>query len=494
MQSKKLFNKGWSNLKKVLGSKWFTVAIIALFVVQAGWIALSFRYPMIYDEGFHVDATRLFSQQLTPWLSSQPERLDTYGVLSNGGATLFHYLTSFLLRAVNVFTQNSAIEVITLRMAGVFMAAVGLYIYTKLFEFVGIPRHHANLAVLVFILLPIVPFVAATVNYDNMLFPLTGLFLYLGVRIIKSSKVTPHLLLWILTVGLLTSLVKFTFMPVFAVGILYIAWSQIHLIRVRGNEYGRIIELKKRPILLSGTALLISTLLFLSVYGVNIYRYGSLQPSCDQVLTEARCSNSYLVTRRNNAINTVDTRSLVQMPEYFSLWATQMINWTNMTGTLQSGEGLITKDPLPILYATVYFGSLVGLVLVGRSTGILVGKEYMFLYAVTVGLTFAVFLQNYGTYLEVRYPYAIQPRYLLTVIPVILVACIYSANQLLANRVAIKIVVLFGLGLLLTQGGGLTTHILKSDESWYWDNNNVVNVNNKARDILKPFVKEREDN
>jgi len=169
-------------IRRVLGSRGFLVFIIILFAFQSAWIAFSFRYPMLYDEYFHVNVIKLFSQQLSPFITSQPTSYDIFGVLSYGVATLFHYLMSFPYRAISVFTDNLAIQVISMRLVCIAFTAVGIVLFNKLFQKIGIKQVFINVALLLFVLLPIVPFVAATVNYDNMHYSLLSVWIYYLVK------------------------------------------------------------------------------------------------------------------------------------------------------------------------------------------------------------------------------------------------------------------------------------------------------------------------
>ncbi len=58
---------------KLLGSSKFFWAIVVVVVLQAAWIALSGRYPMAFDEDFHLGIIRLYAHHASPFWSSQPE-------------------------------------------------------------------------------------------------------------------------------------------------------------------------------------------------------------------------------------------------------------------------------------------------------------------------------------------------------------------------------------------------------------------------------------
>jgi hypothetical protein len=54
-----------------------------------------------------------------------------------------------------------------------------------------------------------------------------------------------------------------------------------------------------------------------------------------------------------------------------------------------------------------------------------------------------------------------------------------------------KAVMITVVTLLMLQGGGVVTFIVRSDASWYWHNRVVERVNESARDFLTPFMIDR---
>lgn len=486
--SMKLYNI----IHRVLENSNLTTAIIVLFMIQSLWISFSFRYPMLYDENFHFDAIKLFSQQVSPFISSQPVSYDVYGSLMNGGATMFHYLMSFPYRTISMFTDNLAIQVILLRVVNIIMAAVGILAFIKLFKIIDIKLIFINISIFLFILLPIVPFVASTINYDNMLFMLTPLFLIFCVKILLTKKILWHNFAWLVSLGCLASLVKFTFLPVFAISLVYLA---IFIFK----NHGMSIFLKLRASLNSSTKLLSASLIvtllvligmFSAVYLKNIVTYGSLQPSCQKQMSQKRCGQSGALIRSENAIATIDTRPLIQNPEFISAWTIQMANWTNMSGSSTANTGVVVREPLPVIYTTFFVASFLAIgFLLYSWRGLDKNIAWYFLATVSVGLILIVFMQNYTSYIELHVAYGIQPRYLLTVAPIIIVMSVISIGYALRVSRPLKLTSLLIVVLLFTQGGGVVTAILLSGNDWYWQNPKVLKANHIAKKILEPLVK-----
>ncbi|MGC1177032.1 MAG: hypothetical protein WA843_03080, partial [Candidatus Saccharimonadales bacterium] len=47
-----------------VASSWFFWGVVGLLVAQAAWIALSGRYPMAFDEDFHLGIIRLYAHHI----------------------------------------------------------------------------------------------------------------------------------------------------------------------------------------------------------------------------------------------------------------------------------------------------------------------------------------------------------------------------------------------------------------------------------------------
>ncbi|HRN90144.1 MAG TPA: DUF2142 domain-containing protein [Candidatus Saccharibacteria bacterium] len=490
---KEKFNHIYSLLTKTLASKRFSWFVVGLFIFQALWVAFSFRFPMIYDEGFHMEATRLFSGHILPVLETQPVSSDIFGIFVSGGATIFHYFMSVPYSIVSWFTDSRTAHVIVLRIIGVIMFAGGIVLFTKLFQKIGIRRIYINIGMLLFILLPVTTLTAATVSYDNMLFLLTPAFLIMCVRILLSKKMNWRDYALLIALGCLASLVKFTFLPIFAAGILFIG---IYTLRRWKKSIFRellvsIQSTKKIPMILIAAILVVSVGVFSSVYIKNTIVYGSPQPSCQELLGEERCTNGGVTARNLNAAATKNTRELQSVPVYLSSWATQMTNWTNMTGSRIQNSGMVIKDPLPVIYATVFIAIFIGAGFMLYSWKLIKKNiAWYFLLTMATVLILSVFVQNTLTYLELHIAYAVQPRYLLGIMPILIIMMAVSAGIALRKHRLVKSLLLVIVFILFSQGGGLVTHILRSDDSWNWNNATVKSINNNARELLRPFVKE----
>jgi len=191
------------------------------------------------------------------------------------------------------------------------------------------------------------------------------------------------------------------------------------------------------------------------------------------------------LVRDEQAEATKDTRPLIQTPDYVSLWFVQMADWTTMSGARTVAYGTVVGEPLPVIYSVVFFGGFIGLLSMIYSWNFLdKNKNWYFLLVVSLILVLAVFMQNYAYYIRLHAAYTIQPRYLLTIMPILIVMTVVAVNYIVRKRNTIKLLILFCALVLFLQGGGLITHIICSDEGWNWDSHIVRQINNSTRDFL----------
>ncbi len=110
-----------------LGSKTFFVIILALFLVSAVWTAISARYPMAFDESYHLGLIKLHALQWNPIFTKQPAGVAEYGALTRDPSYLYHYLMSFPYRLMVVLHISEMSKIVTLRLINVSLFAVSLF-------------------------------------------------------------------------------------------------------------------------------------------------------------------------------------------------------------------------------------------------------------------------------------------------------------------------------------------------------------------------------
>ncbi len=490
-------DKFYSKIVATLGSRWMLGAIIALFVLQALWIVFSFRYPMVYDESFHFPVIQIFSHELDPFITDQPSRYDTYGDLQYSSSVFYHYLMSWPYRAIESITQYEPYQVIALRVLNVAMAAAGLFVFSRLFRQIKIKQTYINAGLLVFTMLPIVPFVAAHVSYDNLLFLLTPAYLIFAVKIIQSRKIIWADYAWLVTLGCFAALVKFTFLPIFAASMLFLTLLifKRHGKRFFNGLWSSAIKTSKKLLIVTVSALVLFAGLFSVNYLIPLAMYGSPKPSCMETMSKDRCMtgrNGYLVERGQEARATKDTRQAMNLSAYTNKWFDIMLSGTVLTAanTPTAVSPVSAKSP-PILISSLYFFVVFGLAFLLYSwRSLRKNYSWFFLIITTLTLVFAVFYTNLSGYRETHQFFANQPRYLLSVVPIVSVMIAAATAYAFRQHRWVKLGIFTSILLLFTQGGGVVTHILRSDDSWYWQHPTVIEANHKAKAVLEPLVKE----
>lgn len=195
--------KIYKKIINILESRTFFWVVVALFVAQATWLAVSASYPMIYDEYYHSGFIDIYSKHILPFINSQtPEQTVIYGDITRVPSYLFHYLLSFPYRIVGFFTDSFYIKIVSLRLINVAFVALGLIFFRKLLLQARLKKSIIHVALFCVVMLPIFPYVAAHVNYDNLLFLLTPIFLIFGLQNLRSKKPDATALISFVSVGL----------------------------------------------------------------------------------------------------------------------------------------------------------------------------------------------------------------------------------------------------------------------------------------------------
>src|SRR5688572_18300901 len=173
---------------RVLASRWFFVAVLAFFVFEALWMVASAAYPMAFDEEVHFGVIQLFSEHWLPFMGSQPESADSFGAIIRDPSYLYHYLMSFPYRFLNVFTDNQTAIIIVLRLINVALFVWGLVLFRKVMLRAKASPALAHTALAIFMLIPIVPQLAAHINYDNLLMIMVAWMCLLVATILDALK------------------------------------------------------------------------------------------------------------------------------------------------------------------------------------------------------------------------------------------------------------------------------------------------------------------
>ena len=459
-------------------------------VLSASWIALTGRYPMAFDEDFHLGLIRLYASHGLPFWSGQPAHADVYGAVARDPSYLFHYLMSFPYRLISLFSQNEAVQVLVLRAINIALFVSSLPLFRRVLLRAGASSALANGCLAVFVLTPISPQLAAQINYDNLLLPLTALILLVALKVNKLEATGKlRAILQILVLGLAGSLIKFAFLPIFLAVLL---WLVIRLKAWRLRP-GAVLDL--RPALkTSKNLVLVFCLLLLSVlaierYGINVIRYHDPIPNCGQVLSLEHCKNYGPYIRDNNfaaAKPDVNSNPLAYTRHWFyAMWFRSFFAVDGPKTEYQ------TRGPfvIPAISAVVLivFGCL-ALIVRFRCIWRTFPDSIGLFGLVTAVYVSALWLQEFKEFLHTGVPVAINGRYLLLVLaPISFILATAVGNLLRRYAVAKTGLLLVTLLCLISAGGGLT-YILRSNNAWYWPNPYTRSANHAVQRILGPVT------
>ncbi|PIZ63142.1 hypothetical protein COY17_01195 [Candidatus Saccharibacteria bacterium CG_4_10_14_0_2_um_filter_52_9] len=484
---------------KILSSSKFFKSIVVLLVLEAGWIALTGRYPMAFDEDFHFGLIKLYAHHISPFWDAHPAGGDAFGALTRDPSYLYHYLMSFPYRLISVFTDSQTVQILILRALNIALFASSLPLFRRLLLKTGASRAMVHLSLLVFVLVPIVPLLAAQINYDNLIMPLTALALLLALRlksrVLRKSFDLPALM-QLLLVCLLASLVKYAFLPVFAVIVGFMAF---HCLRTYDSwrRFGSALKVGWRKLgswqhWLLIASVIVGTGLFIERYEVNLVRYHTPVADCAQVLSYAQCQHyapwirDYNLEQSKGPVINTSPLSYSYHEWFYGIW---LRTFFAVDGPASNFE---TRGPLvvPGLGAVVLtIASGVALLFTARRLWRRYNAPALWLFSLaSLCYIAALWLSEYQLFVQTGQPVAINGRYLLPVLSLGLSAVGLAVNELLQQRHRLKLAFAGFVLVCFIWGGGALTYILRSSDYWYWPNPAVKTANHTVKRVLGPIT------
>lgn len=488
-------------LIRIVASRPFFYGLLAFFVFEALWFVFSAIYPMAFDEAYHFEVTKIYAQQWSPFLNGQPAGGDTFGALARDPSFLYHYLFSFPYRVLAWMTDNQTTQVIVLRLMNVGLVAYGIVLFRRFLLRVGLSTQLTHMCLTLFVLVPVVPMLAAHINYDNLLFLMVAWIFLLSLPVLdglRQRKIVVPAVIGLLAAILLTSVVKYAVLPIALGIVLFIVYQAVRSFWGRWRTFWLAIKTSytamstATKLMLAG-GLLISSVFFIQRYGVNIYVYHTPVPECGEVLSKEHCEQfaPWARNERLAARHKVVDRS----PGYYTyLWLRGM-HYRLFFTVNGPTNGYANGSPLPIPSTTakvVVLASLIVIIVFWRRAYRIAPYIGLCVSAAVVCCV-VLWWDGYSQYLYTSSPVAINGRYLIPVLlPMAAVAAVAWGVALRRHR-QLRIWLAAAVVLLFLQGGGIMTFILRSDASWYWSNKTVTSINNAARRVLAPIIIEGEN-
>ena len=205
-------------IKNIIKSKKFLYFFIALFAAQALFYAAAINYKVPSDEEYHYTFINYYAQQpitSSPIIADQNE-LFNLGDIQRTPSYAFHYVSSFYLRLVQVFTSNVETQVFMLRLVNVAFGVIALLLLVRLAKKIGIADVTTNLTIAWLSMTGMFIWVFAGISYDNLAIVL--FFLLLLQLTAMQDRIRVKVLVFSILTGIALVLVKETYLPVVIIG------------------------------------------------------------------------------------------------------------------------------------------------------------------------------------------------------------------------------------------------------------------------------------
>ncbi len=487
---------------RMLGSVPVTIAIVAFFALQASWVAVTASFGL-YDEQYHLTAIKDFSTRWTPFFIHQSTADGAVGDVTRYDSYLYHYLLSFPYRALEGLGLGAGVTLVALRLFSV-LAVSGALVYAwRLFRELGAGPVTANVALAVVAIMPLMVFLAGTLNYDNLLMLLATAFFYYGLKLYKADRFDLGLWLRVLLVGGLASVTQYASMAIAPVVVVGLLVRQVPMLRHGPRPSVRDFFLEpQRGVAKARAALalgaLVACALVLERYGLNILRYRTPLPSCLAVHPADICS-MYAPAARNSQLALAHPGvglSVSGAAGYLiHQWIPLMMRYLTLIGTLGS-DGVIRTSLGPHVFGAVLTWvvpvvlALVALSIIVlrrvRGAGLLLGATGLY--------TLVLFAQNYSDYARLGQPVGIQGRYVLVLLPVIVgLACLTLAQLISMFRAPARpgaaVGAVVALVFVMSQGGGITSYLWAGSPPWWRTDSGVrFAVTTRASQMARVLV------
>ncbi len=483
---------------RILASDKFFVVLLGVFILQAVWLAFTAIYPMPFDEYAHVGAIQLYAQQWSWIVTEQPLNTGIIGDLTREPSFLYRWLMSYPYRALDNFLSVDQ-TIIAMRLMNVAMVAGGLALFRRLLREWGLSRRIINVVLLAFVMTPIVPFLAAHVNYDNLMFLLTPVVFLYATRIIKTNEGLVQHLAFFLLIGATASLAKQTFLPIMAIVTSYLAWV---VLRRNGRKVFQIFRKswqetpKNLALLVIIFGLVAVSIMAVERYGRNLVRYGTVRPKC-QVVQPVQLCEDFGPWYRDNVVNAQNRPAEPPYGNELSFsqyWVSRMMRGyfaifqhtpTQAVWEKEPYGPIVSKPLLPANSIFACFVAIAGLFAVIWQRRKIWESPYL-RFALVVSSVYALTMWafNYSSYLRLWKAEAIQARYTYPLMILVFALVAWAINKSITRR-QIKAWLVVAMLVFYVWGGGIAGWLIRADDTWRWQHPLVQDINHTAQNILR---------
>ncbi len=406
--------------KKINWNKILLWGVFFVFILFSIYLVFKIKMGVSPDSSYHLEVSQAYSTTVF-----RPENTpDTYQWRD---ITRISYLFFWINGRILNINNGVLDEVILLRIVNLIYSLGTLFVTYLLSKEIFKNRGVRILPVFFLSSTLMFVFLSASINYDNLANLLSVLSILFFVKFVKSKVDIKYLLLMILFLCL-GALTKFTVLPLALILVLLtiidIFKKKKYLKNIKiGKEYFLLL-----PILLFG-------FLNIELYGINIIKYGGLEPDCNKILTHEQCLQNGVYFRDNvtfkstqidglkGYIRLLTTGERIGPIRYFLKW---LPNFTMKIYGIFADQSLFMPEPFWYLFISFF--------LLATVLGVINFKKWdrVERYLIVISLFYFVilfFFQNYSMYLRFNHYYlALQGRY---IFPVISILYILFAKSLL---------------------------------------------------------------
>ena len=425
-------------MKKTDISKIALIFIFLVFLLVCIFLAFNIKMGVSPDSYYHLRVSQAYSTTLgIP--QNTPQTYQWRDI------TRIPYLYFWINGRILNINNGVIDEVVLLRVINVIYSLGTVYVMYLLSKEIFKDKWKRVLPVFFLTHTLMFVFLSSSINYDNLANLLSTLSIYFFVKFVKKGINLKYLLLMLLSlcIGALT---KSTVLPV---ALILVILSVVEIVK-RKDEVKRIRAGKELLLLIP---IVIFVFLNLSLYGGNLLKYKTLEPSCTQILTHEQCLENGVYYRNKVDYNAtpingpIDVFNMIIKGErigpvrYFFRWFPNLMS--KIFGIM--GDSSLSLPYYLVALFILFF--LAGAVLIISNKRKLTKTDK---YLITILLFYTAilfFTQNYSMYLTYNHYYlGLQGRYIFPVISMIYIlltkSFFFVTPQKLRNIVLISFSIL----------------------------------------------------
>lgn len=428
----------------ILRSEKLPFAVVIIFFAQASYFILSIPFGIPSDEIYHYSFIEYYASRsfwTGPIIQEQIGHF-SLGDIQRTPSYLYHYLLSFILRFVTLFSSDRSIQVFCLRMVSVLLGVGTLLVLIAILKRLELSQRILNLVLIASITTGMFVWVFTGINYDSLAIFLFFCLLYLQLRILESTSTLRVLAATL--VGMLLLLTKQTYLPVIGVSFLLLTFFVVQKAGLPGL-FRRLARKPKPTIRVTLSTVVICVLVIFNMlcaglvierYFINLANYHSISPACDRIHTAQECVQNSVYDRNTGQKQQFDAYKqqggkLATNPVLFTWrWLVTMFGRSFYFRGNKSFYPTSTTEIVAIVEGII----ALFVVLLGRKV-FKKNKAAKFVTIITLFYIITVFLYNAQTYVKYGYEFAFQGRYLMPVLPFVYLY-LFSAMKNMVSRLS----------------------------------------------------------